>query len=279
MTVSGLSPYGSLMHWFVADETNNDFVDGQFFIYGGLVMTDEQFLAVSQRVAEIRAQYGYLPGDSFKFHTRSRPSQVSIEQSKAAKKDLIQALEGFGVRMIVYVILHNIARAQTDQVRMNWALNTVTWAYHRLLESDGAVGVMMIDRADEQHAHFAELFQRGIDVDGTRVPVQDRVKFFGMTSDNASNISSAVDIALGGFRYCANVAGGEGTSQIVASEIFPPLSRILWGVMRGDTTYLRNYGFHPMPKTEIKSDKFRQKYQQLYVSLAEYSGSDSVTDA
>ncbi|GAA4385565.1 hypothetical protein [Agromyces bauzanensis] len=266
------------MHWFVTDETNNDFVEDKFFIYGGLVLDDEQFLKLTERVGEIRAKYGYTRGDSFKFHTRSRPTQVTIDDSKAAKRELVESLEEFDVKMIAYLILHNIAKGVTDQVRMNWALNTVTWAYHRFLEREGATGVMMMDRADEQHIHLAELFQHGIDVEGKRVAVDDRINFFGMTSDNASHISSAVDIALGGFRYCVNAAGGDG-SQVVAAEIFPPLARTLWGVEVAGTKYLRNYGFHPMPKTEIKSYRYRGLYTDLYRELDGFTGSDSETDA
>jgi hypothetical protein len=262
------------VHWFVTDETNNDYVEDRFFIYGGLVMTDEQMVELSDAVGAIRTKYGYQRGDHFKFHTRARPDAVSIDAAKAAKKEVVEAVERIGIRMIVYVILHNIAVAQTEAVRMNWALNTVTWAYHRLLEREGAKGVFVMDRADEQHVHLAELFQHGIDVDPNRVPIGDRVILLGMTSDNASHISSAVDIALGGFRYCVNAAGGDG-SQVVAADIFPPLARIIWGIEVGGTKYIRNYGFHSMPKTEIKSGRFKAIYMDLYGKLDEYMGGQS----
>jgi len=262
------------MHWYVTDETNSSFVAGHFFIYGGLVMTDEQVLQVTDAVTTIREKYGYVRGDSFKFHTRSRPTQVSVDDSKAAKRELVEALENIGVRMIVYVILHDIASAKTDEVRMNWALNTVTWAFHRLLEKEDARGVFLMDRADEQHAHLANLFQLGIDVAGKRVPVDDRIIMLGMTSDNASHLSSAVDIALGGFRYSVNAASGDG-SEAVAADIFPPLARIIWSQNFRGTDYLRNYGFHSMPKTEIKSGRFKAMYTDLYAKLDGFTGSNS----
>lgn len=266
------------MHWYVTDETNNNFVSGNFFIYGGLVLTDEQVLLVTDAVAEIRQKYGYVRGDSFKFHTRSRPAAVSISDSKKAKKELVETLERLGVRMIVYVILHDIAKAQSDEVRMNWALNTVTWAYHRLLEMESARGFFMMDRADEQHAHLAELFQLGIDIDGKRVPVDDRVIGLGMTSDNASHLSSAVDIALGGFRYCVNAAVGDG-SEAVAADILPPLARMIWSHEVGGVKYVRNFGFHSMPKGTIKSTRFATIYDGLYQKLNTYTGGDSEAES
>lgn len=263
------------MHYFVTDETNNGFVSQKFFIYGGLVFTDEQFVQTHHAVESIREKHGFQRGDSFKFHTHSRPAQVSIANAKLAKKELVEKLEELGIRMIVYVILHDIAQAQTDEVRTNWALNTVTWAYHRLLERENAGGLFLMDREDAQHQHHGRLFQHGTMFQGrSAVPVDDRILMYGMTSDGASHISSAVDIAIGGFRYCVNAAGGDG-SEVVAADIFPPISRIIWGIEVGDTKYLRNYGFHSMPKTAIRQAEYRERYAELYSKLDEYSGSNS----
>lgn len=263
------------MHYFVTDETNNAFVPSKFFIYGGLVLTNEQFVQVHDEVGQVRIEAGYRRGDSFKFHTRARPAHVSLDDAKAAKKSVVDALERLGVRMIVYVILHDISQGQTDAVRTNWALNTVTWAYHRLLAREGATGIVLMDRADVQHTHEVTLFQHGIEpAPGNFVPVDDRILLFGMTSDGASNVSSAVDIALGGFRYCVNAAVGDG-SQVVATDIFPPLAKIIWGIDVNGTKYLRNYGFHAMPKTEIRSAQFQARYTDLYDKLDQYSGNNS----
>ena len=265
------------MHWFVTDETNNDFVSGTFFIYGGLVVTDSQLQEVHTAVQAIRSKYGYLPGDSLKFHTRSRPTQVSIADSKAAKREVIEALERIGARLLIYVILHDIAQSQTPDTRQKWALNTVTYAYYRLLIEENAGGVFMMDRDDEQHTHLASLFQNGPKMaDGRHVAVSDRIFLFGMSANNSSHLSSAVDIALGGFRYCVNTAGGDG-AQVVAGEIFPPLARMLWGREVGGTKYIRDRGFHSMPKTEIKSSSYKRIYKNLFEKLNAYSGGDADT--
>jgi hypothetical protein len=254
------------VHWYVADETNNDATPGQFFIYGGLVIREDQFSGVDRLVSEIRHKYGYEAGNQFKFHTRSRPEQVSIEQARLAKQELVEGLGALDVRMIVYVILHDIAQPQN---RMNFALNTVVWAFHRLLEAESATGVMLIDRDDERHAHLAGLFQHGLTIDGNVIPVSDRVKFFGMTSDNASNVSSAVDITLGAFRFCVNAAGGEG-NDAVARDIFPPLAKLLWQVEERGVSRVGGYGFYSRPAT-VQVRAYREKYSHLFEALAEYS--------
>jgi hypothetical protein len=261
------------MHWYVTDETNNDSSQGQFFIYGGLVVTDEQVAELNGAVAEIRTKYGYLPGDQFKFHTRSRPSQVSIGDARLAKQELVERLRAIGVRMIVYVVLHDIAAGRSANERVEYALNTVVWSYHRLLADEKAQGVMVIDRDDERHGHLSHLFQHGLSIDGKSIPIDDRVLFLGMTSDNASHLSSAVDITLGAFRYCVNTAGGAG-NEVVASDIFPPLAELLWGVQRGDVKHIGGYGYVARP-LEVRKPEFADKYRKLRDALARYADADA----
>jgi len=258
------------MHWFVTDETNKNSVPGQFFIYGGLVLNDEQAVQITDAVTEIRERYGYLAGDSFKFNLKSQPQQVAREQSKAAKQEVVAKLEEVGARMIVYVILHDIAASKSDEEVMNYALNTVASKYHALLVDEGATGLMLIDRADEQHAHLGSLFQFGINIDNWKAPLSDKIVLFGMTANNESHLSSAVDIALGSFRYCVNTAGGSG-SEIVASEMFPPLARIIWGKTVGGALRLGGYGYVARP-AEVRAAVYAAHYATLAASLERFSG-------
>lgn len=57
---------------FVTDETNKIPVAGRFFTYGGLVVTPDRMPILTAPGAAVRTNYGYAPGDQFKFHTRSR---------------------------------------------------------------------------------------------------------------------------------------------------------------------------------------------------------------
>jgi hypothetical protein len=271
---AGAWTLGVLVHYFITDETNKDFVDRKFFIYGGLVITDEQVLQVDAEAIRIRTKYGYQAGDSFKFHTRSRPAQVTVPDAKLAKQEFVESLERIGVRMIVYVILHNIARSQTDEVRMNWALNTVTWAFHRLIARENAGGFVLIDRDDTQYAHLANMFQLGLTMpDGRVISVAGRIKLFGQTADNLSHLSSAVDITLGAFRYCVNAAGGDGL-EVVAQDILPPLSRMIWGVEVDGVKRLGGYGFIARPKT-VAVSSFNDIYDELIDKLGQFSGGDA----
>lgn len=261
------------MHTFMTDETNKNFVAGQFFIYGGLVATDEQLIAVHEAVAGIRDKYGYLPGDSFKFHTHSRPSQVTVGNAKAAKQEVVERLGQIGVRMIVYVILHDIAQSKSESEVMNYALNTVAARYHRLLEIEQSHGLMVIDRADDQHGHLENLFQHGIKIDGWSMRLDDRILSFAMTSDNTTHLSSAVDIALGAFRYCVNTAGGHGR-DVVATDIFPPLAELVWGIDVNGIKQVGGYGYVARPQN-IRVPAYANKYAQLGRALENYSNASA----
>lgn len=269
------------MHLFLVDETNRDYVENHFFIVGGLVFRPDQIAAVDAAVATRRVQAGFRPGDSFKFDTNARPRYVDAAQHREAKKDLVADLEQIGVRMIVSVVLHDLAANQDYDTRMEWALNTLAGAYCRLLESDGAIGMMLMDRDNDRFDHLEYLFQHGMKMwTGNHIPAADRIKLFGMTNDNASNLSSAADIALGAFRYCANTAVGNGREP-VAREMFPNLANIMWSVVDGaGNLRIGGYGYHPRPKREkIGSPEMLQRYDDLAAALASYSLDEMDRDA
>jgi hypothetical protein len=215
------------LHLFIVDETNRDYVENHFFIVGGLVFTDEQALATDALVARIRTEVGFERGDSFKFDTNSRPEGMDRSTWHSAKAQLIEGLVELGVRMIVYVFLHDIGRNRDYNTRMNYALNTLVEAYVDLLARDSATGVFLLDRDNGRYDHLEHLFQHGLQYQGggTR-RLEGHIKLFGMTNDNASHLSSAADVALGAFRYCVNTVRGRGRDE-VARQMFPPLANLL----------------------------------------------------
>lgn len=258
------------MYWYVIDETNRDYQQDHFFIVGGLVLTEDQFWQTDVLVRQIRESAGYVRGDSFKFDTRARPAQVSIEIATKAKGDLLVGLEKIGVRMIVYVILHDLCMEQSYDVRMNWALNTIVYAYHNLLAAEKADGVVMLDRDNGRYDHLEHLFQQGLQFPGGQTFALDsRIKLFGMTNDNASHVSSAADVALGAFRYCVNTAGGWGRDE-VARSMFPTISRLIYGVEERGVRRLAGHGFHARPKY-VGKPEFKERYAALTGALAEYA--------
>lgn len=258
------------MHLFLVDETNRDFVANHFFIVGGLIFTEAQIEQADAAVVAIRQKYGYERGDSLKFDTNTRPDHVSVEDSKAAKQEVIATLEALGVRMIAYVILHDLCANQSYDVRMNYALNVLVSAYDSLLHDEKSIGSMLIDRDNGRFDHLEYLFQHGLKFQtGSHRQVDGRIKLFGMTNDNASHLSSAADVALGAFRYCVNAAGGWGKDAI-ARAMFPSLAEIIWGRERGGVKRLGGYGYHAYPKS-VRKEEFKLLYNALADGLNKYA--------
>jgi len=255
------------MYWYLVDETNRNYAEGEFFIVGGLVFTGEQFEQVHHVVRNIRRKHGIKPGDQFKFDTNSRPAYVSAEAHREAKSELISALPDIGVRMIVYVVLHDIKGQDYDSA-MNYALNALAHSYHRLLGVENATGVMLMDRDNHRYEHLEGLFQSGLDFGGSRQSLNDRIRLFGMTNDNASHLSSAADVALGACRYCVNTAGGAGRVE-AAESIFPPLAKIVWAQMEKGFPRAKGHGYQPYPKSVRHAD-YAKKYDALANALNSY---------
>lgn len=262
------------MHWFLVDETNKDYVAGKFFIVGGLVFTEQQVEQVDQLARAVRLQYGFQRGDSLKFDTNSRPAHITIEAHRGAKQALIAGLRDIGVRMVAYVILHDLCREQPYDVRMNFALNTLVYAYHDLLSRENVTGAMLIDRDNDRYDHLESLFQNGLDFEGRSFWVDQRIRLFGMTNDNASHLSSATDVSLGAFRYCVNAAGGWG-SDAVAAAMFPPLAEMMWGVENDKgVKHVRGFGYHPRPNA-VRVPAYQERYAALGGALEKYSDDGS----
>jgi hypothetical protein len=264
------------MYTLFLDETNLDPNEGRFFIYGGLILTPEQIVSAHSAVAAIRTKYGFLPGDSFKFQTAARPKQVSIEDSRAAKREAIEAARDLGVELIIYVVLHKIAANQTTTTNIEWALNSMLAHFDmRFLAEHGANGAVCLDRLPDQFAYsyLASKFRHGVELpDGRQVNLR-RIVHYSVSSDGASHISSLTDIALGGMRYCINATAGIG-KEAVAREILPPLAEMMWHTVKPNgVRQVGGYGFLQYPK-EIWTQAYKAEYESLAQALSDWGSSD-----
>lgn len=233
----------------------------------------DQVEAVDTSVRRHAQVAGFRPGDRFKFDTNSRPGYVTSDAHTSAKSGVIADLRSIGVRMVSAVVLHDIAQGQKYNEQMNFSLNTITAAYHNLLATEDTTGIVIIDRDNERYDHLAGMFQGGLPYNtGGVKTVNDRIRMFGMTTHNASNLCAANDIALGAFRYCVNTATGKGR-EAVARKIFADLAYIFWSgkASNGDAT-LRGYGFNPQPLIDSVYHKpYKIQYQALIEKLTAYS--------
>lgn len=259
------------MYWRHTDETNVTEKEGDFFIYGGIIVTPEVAATLHAAVEGIRHKYGYEDGDQFKFQTASRPKQVSIGDFAAAKAEANQALLEHGAIVVAYVVLHQLARNQTIDTITEWALNALLYHFDvDFLGEKNDVGAVCIDRLDPKvaYAHMKDKFANGVTFqNGTKIKLR-RIIHYSMSSDGASHLSSLTDIALGSLRYAVNFSGGQGKED-VARKVLQPVAAAMWHKVAADGTHnVGGYGFLQYPKT-VMIPAYHERYDNLVKSLSE----------
>ncbi len=264
------------LFWFHVDETNVSVKDGEFLIVGGLVLTGTQIMNVDLAIDFIRKHYGFNQSDAFKFNTKSRPSQVSIEDFARAKELAISLLEPLGIRMIVYVVLHDIAKSKTQEEVMSMAFNSLFAHFDmRFLDAHQSKGVVCIDRLSDQFAfkYLQDKHQAGVTFAGGREQQLERIMHYSVTTDGASHISSLVDIALGAFRYCVNLSNSPQKDEKleIANRMLRPLSQALWSGEKDGQRVITGFGYLPHPRGGIRVDAYRLKYETLAQDLQRWS--------
>ncbi|MGN6333347.1 MAG: hypothetical protein ACTHOD_17165 [Motilibacteraceae bacterium] len=263
------------MYILQADETNTEPAQGDFFLYGGLVVPIDRLPEIHGAVARVREKYGFANDDQFKFHTRTRPAALSSKDWTAAKAEVLTAASDLGVELIVYVVHHGIARGVSVEERNEYALNSLIAHFDmRYLNEKSSFGMVSIDRLNEKfgYGYLRDRFQNPLSLPDGRSVVLSRVLHYSMTCDGASHLSSLVDIALGGVRYCVNAATGRGKDD-VAEQLFPAVAKLMWQKRVGDDIQVGGYGFLQYPK-EIKAPVYREAYATLAETLANYAGSN-----
>lgn len=250
------------MYFFVTDETNvTPTQTAEFFIYGGLVLSNEQMPKVSKAIADIRKNYGFQATDKLKFDTNSRPSYVSADDHREAKNAVIEACHTESVQFIVQMIHHNIAKTEN---LAEYSLNTVLNSFNeRFLWDHKDYGVVVIDRLPDGQAYsmLKDKFQSGLNFpSGYQLPL-DRVLMYATTCDGASHVSSAVDIVLGAFRWVVN-SQGKPVKNGTERTLFEKVARMMYGREKDGIRYLRENGLILRPK-EIKAEVYKERYDSL----------------
>jgi hypothetical protein len=262
------------MHLILTDETNRQpSPKVKFFVYGGLIFPIEALYDLDRRIQGIREWAGYRPGDEFKFDTHSRPEQVSFDVATEAKRQVIAACQEIGCRFIAHIILHQIIANQDPKQQVQWAADYVISRFNMYLEELEDIGICVIDNLPEpgQFSYLSEKYQFGL----RGLPGGDRslnqIQLYAATCSGASNVSSAMDIVLGTFRYCIN----DPPNQDAAIEMLKSLVPMIWyRETKGKRVY-EDYGIILRPKrSKVKSafPKFYPEYDKLIKHLNMLAG-------
>ena len=110
------------MHLLYCDETNLEERAGDFLIYGGLMIDGEKAGELSNAVDEIRTRRG-VPRD-YRLKFNPGPEGFSHRDFIGLKQEVLSSANDFGARLLVYVVLHDIAitfiARLTGSVALDW---------------------------------------------------------------------------------------------------------------------------------------------------------------
>jgi hypothetical protein len=256
------------LHLLYCDETNLEERAGDFLIYGGLVVDGATAKDFSAAMDELRTRHGVPRDYQLKFNPG--PAGLSHPQFIALKQEVLEIAAHFGARLVVYVILHDIA-VDPDTARRN-GINSVCYHFDCILNRLGDSGIVLIDRFNDAgkliDAHLRDKFTVGI----TGLPFSPEMRLtnivgFHYSAIGQSHFPSIIDVALGSLRLAIN-AHTRGTAGLLptANTLLGLLSPLFW--RRNPTEPVPELGFMFSPKV-VKAARYKAKYEELKAFLAD----------
>jgi hypothetical protein len=258
------------MHLLYCDETNLEERAGDFLLYGGLMIEGARAGELSAAIDAIRVRHGVPRSYLLKFNPG--PSKFSHQRFIDLKQDVLIASRDHGAKLLIYAVLHDIARSP-DEARRN-GISTVCYHFHCALNSiKGAPGLVLVDRFNDEgnliDQHLRDKFTvglTGMPYGGGEMRLPNIVGFH-YSAVGQSHFPSILDVAVGSLRFAVNArTRGQEQHMATACELLKLLSPMFWrAAATGPVTEL---GFMFSPKV-IKAAKYREKYQSLKDFLAE----------
>lgn len=262
-----------VVHLLYCDETNLDQSQGDFLVYGGLIVSAERALALSLAVDEIRRRAGIDPDFELKFNPR--PDNLSHMEFSALKQAVIETAIAHDSCLLIYLVLHDLA-TNADEAR-RFGINTICLHFNRLMERISGPGLVLIDRFNDEDnqidAHMRQKFAVGIEFPNGRSTRLGNVVGFHYCARGQSHFSSITDIALGSFRFAINAHTRQDEARLRrAHQLLSALQPL----------FLRNYDQGPISYLSLC---FRPQrvgnvlYRERYLSLRDFLSSAGLAPA
>ena len=253
------------MHLLYCDESNLEPRDGDFFVYGGLVVAAEAALSLTHGIEKIRRDAG-LPNDAIlKFNPR--PHQLNHQQFSALKQAAVGVAIAHGCAFFTSVILHDIATS-ADDARRN-CINTICYHFDCYLRRQKGHGLVLIDRFEDGKidAHLREKFSTGLTwADSKGHTRLEQIVGYHYSAIGQSHLGSVIDIVVGSFRYAVNAHTRKDEGRLNSGAKLLQLIAPLF-FREGDDRRVSELSLMFSPKV-IQADKFRATYVQLSTFLA-----------
>lgn len=246
------------------DETNNQPREGvKFFICGGLFCSEDSFKRIDDGINALRKRYTFQPTDILKFDTNTRPKHLTAEQATEVKAKVIDLCLENNARFAACLTHHSVVTEKQDQ-QFFWAVNTVLAVFNQHLRSINEWGICFVDNLptkQSQYKYFVEKFCEGLKIPSGKTFPLERIRTYGATCNNASNLSSAADVVLGAFRFCVN-----NPAKAVTEAMMVKVAKMMHHRNILGQRVIKEHGFMLRPK-QIQAPQYQKEYEELRAHL------------
>jgi hypothetical protein len=257
------------MYLMFGDEADKEAVQGKkFFVYGAIFVPTNSISTLHAEVERLRAAAGMAATDSLKSGTNTKPKSMTADSHRKLKNDVMMAAREKGnVRFCAQVTLHELARNQDHDDRVQWGANTILGKFNTFLRGQSSYGFAIMDRMPVKtpYGYLKEKFQVGMTFPEKASVRLDRILGLSHGADGTSHLCSVCDVLLGSFRYCVN----EPDNEEAAKAMFPTLMQMMWKGKESGATRVREFGlcFRPLA---VDAAKFKAEYDALETRLRGY---------
>jgi hypothetical protein len=267
------------MYLLYCDETNLEPRPGDFLIYGGLMIEGVRALELSLAIDKLRSSMRVPRDYLLKFNPG--PPDFHNRQFIELKQSALQMAWAHGARLIVYVVLHDIATTP-DEARRN-GIDTVCYHFDCVMHRHGQSGLVLVDRFKDANnlidGHLREKFTVGV----TGMPYSKEIRLknvvgFHYSAIGQSHFPSLVDIALGSLRFAVNAhTRGNERDLPTARALMSQLSPLIWREAGVATASELGFAFRPK-FVQVRS--YRERYTKLkdFLDAGGIKVSQEITD-
>lgn len=249
------------MQLIYCDETNLEERNGVFFVYGGVSVSDQKMLALSQAIDEIRKKYG-VPTD-FRLKFNPGPKDLSHQDFIELKQSIIEEAIRHDSHLFASLILHDVATSPND-ARKN-EINRICYHFWCHLNRIKDSGLVLIDQFKDKEIdhHLREKFSIGLkEMPYSKEMRLDRIVGFHYSAIGQSHLCSVVDIVLGSLRFAVNAHNSDKEQEKETAKVLLNLISPLFFREDGRDS-ISEIGLFFSPKI-IKAPRYREQYRSLH---------------
>jgi len=254
------------MHLLYCDETNFTKKTGDFFVYGGVAFDAAIARELAAEIEEARNALDVARDYVLKFNPG--PKDISHQQFIKLKQAVIAAAAKFDCKLLVNLLLHDIATSSEDARR--FGINRLCYHFDCYLNRPKVPGLVLIDRFDDKEIDGQLREKLSVGLTG-HLPYSTEMKIqwivgYHLAAVGQSHFCSLVDVLLGSLRFAINAFTRARDEELAtAKAILKQLAPLFFHEY---SEHVSEISLWFSPK-DIRSDAYRAKYLALRDFLAE----------